>query len=223
MSTLVSLTTRVREKINEATASFWSDTVINNQINEGYRYYWAFITKLHESYFNKSVNISFDANAAGEYTISSDVFRVRLVSRLLTNEKVPLRYFERYDSAVSKTLGNSDYNLPSYRFNGSKIKFEPAPDFTETNAIEVEITKLLTDLSASQDTDSEYPALALDCVVLRATIKCKAIEEMVSGGGVDTAPFVADLMTTEQTLKELLEQRTSQRVEVEQFGIEEDL
>jgi hypothetical protein len=219
--TLAELVTRVREKVDEATAAFWTDTVITNQINESYRYYWAFILKVYEGYFNKTVNISFDGNAAGTYTISTDVFRTRLVQRLLSNEKVPLTYKEIYDTATAKTLSNSISSLPTYDFLGAKIRFTPAPDFTETDAVEIEISKLLTDLSASQDTDSEYPALALDCVVLRATIKCKAIEEMISGTGVDTAPFVADLMTTEQMLKELLEQRTVQRVDVEPFGIEE--
>lgn len=216
--TLAALVTRVREKVDEATAAFWTDTVIQNQLNESYRYYWAFILKVYEGYFNKTVNISFDANTAGTYTISTDAFRVRIVQRLLSNEKIPLIYKENYDTITSKTLGNSTYNLPTYDFLGAKIRFTPAPNFTETDAVEIEISKLLTDLSASQDTDSEYPALALDCVVLRATIKCKAIEEMVGGGGVDVAPFMGDLITTEQMLKELLEQRTVQRVYVEQFG-----
>jgi len=210
--------TRVREKIDEDSATFWTNDVIDSQINESYRYYWAFILKLHEGYFNKSVNISFDANAAGEYTVSSDFFRARLVSRLLSTEKVPLRYYERYDKAVQKTLGNTTYNFPTYRFNGSKIKFEPAPNFSETDAVEVEITKLLTDLSSSQDVDSEFPPLALDCVVIRAAIKCKQIDEMVSGQGADLSSLERDLLTTEQMLKEVLEQRTVQRQYVEQFG-----
>ena len=47
-STLAQLRTRVREKVDEDTAAFWSDTVINSQLNEAYRYYWAFILKLYE-------------------------------------------------------------------------------------------------------------------------------------------------------------------------------
>jgi len=214
------LVTRVREKIDEDVEAFWSDTVIENQINESYRYYWAFILKLHESYFNKKVDIDFDANSAGEYTISSDFFKVRLVSRVLSNEKVPLQYKERYDTPVSTETGNSTYDLPTYRFRGSKIVFEPAPDFSETGAVEVEITKLLSDLSSAQDTDDEFPSLGLDCVVMRAAIKCKQIEESLSEGAVSLSPFERDLATTEQILKEALEQRTSQRSYVEQFGLD---
>lgn len=220
-STLAQLRTRVREKVDEDTAAFWSDAVVNNQLNESYRHYWAFILKLHEGYFTKISNISFNGNADGEYSLPSDFFKAKTVSRILSSEKVPLAYRERYDASVSKTLGNSTYNFPTYRFRGDKIRFEPAPDFSETNAVELEYTKVLTDLSASVDIDSEFPALAEDCVVLRAVIKCKAIEEMVSGEGVDANPFIADLLTLEQMLKEVLEQRTTARQYVEQFGLDD--
>ena len=121
MATLASLVTRVREKIDEDIAAFWTDTVINNQINESYRYYWSFIVKLHEGCFNKTVNISFDSNTAGEYALPSDYAKTRLVSRLLSNEKIPLRYYDRWDSAISTNLGNSNFNLPTYRFRGNYI------------------------------------------------------------------------------------------------------
>lgn len=217
-STLAQLRTRVREKVDEDTAVFWSDTLINSQLNEAYRFYWAFILKLHESYFSKTSNISFDANTSGEYSLPSDFFKARLVSRVLSSEKVPLRYLERYEGVISKTLGVSTYNLPTYRFRGAKVLFEPAPDFSETNAVELEYTRTLTALSSSVNIDDEFPALAEDCVVLRAVIKCKSIEEMVAGGGADLDPFTQDLLTTEQMLKEALEQRTVARQFVEQFG-----
>lgn len=223
MSTLAQLRTRVREKVDEDTAAFWSDTVINNQLNEAYRYYWAFILKLHEGYFNTTSQISFDANSAGSYSLPSDFFKARLVSRNLSNEKVPLKYFERYESALSLNVSYSTYDLPTYRFRGSKIIFEPAPNFSETDAVELEYTKLLTALSSSVDIDSEFPLFGEDCVVLRAVIKCKEIEEMVAGGGADTAPFIRDLLTTEQMLKEALEQKTVGRMYVEQFGEDDSL
>ena len=144
MSTLAQLVTRVREKVDESTAAFWTDTVIENQLNESYRYYWAFILKLAEGYFVTSDNIDFDGNADGEYDLPSDFFKAKNVYRLLTNEKVPLRYYERFESSVSNTLNNSIYNFPTYRFKGAQIKFEPAPDFSETDAVEVEYIKTLT-------------------------------------------------------------------------------
>lgn len=218
MSTLAQLRTRVREKVDEATAAFWSDTVINSQINEAYRFYWAFILKLDEAYFNTTSQISFDANSAGEYSLPADFFKLKLVSRNLSNSKAPLRYFERFENTISNLSSNSTYNLPTYRFRGKKIVFEPAPDFTETNACELEYTKKPTSLSASVDVDTDFPDLGEDCIVLRATIKCKSIEEMIAGGGADTDPFIADLLSTEQMLKEAIEQRTTARVYVEQFG-----
>lgn len=219
-STLAQLRTRVREKVDEETAAFWSDTLINNQLNEGYRLYWSFILKHHEGYFTTSSNISFDANSAGEYDLPADFFSVRLVSRLLSSCKVPMRNYERYDEIVGNTLGNVVYNLPDYRLKGNKIKFEPAPDFLEINAIEIEYVKKLSDLSALVNVDSEFPPLAEDCMVLRATIKCKEIEEMIEGGGADTVPFIRDLQTTEQLLKEIVEQRVTARRYVASFGDE---
>ena len=218
MSTLAQLRTRVREKVDEDTAAFWSDTLINNQLNESYRFYWAFILKLFEGYFAKTDYISFNANTAGEYSLFSDFFKARLVERVQSSQTVPLRYYERFDSPVSKNVSSSTYNLPTYRFRGNKIVFEPAPDFTETNAVIIEYIRTLTVLSASVDVDSEFPALGEDCMVIRAVVKCKGIEEMIAGGGADIDPFIKDLLTTEQMLKEAIEQRTIARQFAEQFG-----
>jgi hypothetical protein len=219
MATLAELETRVREKVDEDTATFWTQPVVNNQINEAYRYYWAFIIKLHEGYFTTTDNINFNSNSAGLYDLPTDFFKARLVSRILSNGKIPLRYRERYDYAVADTLGDSTYSFPTYRFRGAQILFEPAPGFFEDNAVELEYIKTLTNLSTSVAVDSEYPALGEDCVVSRAVIKCKEIEEMVAGGGADTAPFIRDLLTTEQMLKEALEQRTVTRQFVQPFSL----
>ena len=220
MSTQAQLRTRVREKVDEDTAAFWSNTLIDNQLSEAYRFYWAWIIKLHEGYFLKTDNISYDANSAGEYALPSDFFKIRLLSRVISAEKIPLRYFERYDNALPTTLTNSIYNLPTYRMRGSKLVIEPAPDFSLTNALELEYTRTLSALSASVDVDSEFAGIptAEDCLVIRAVIKCKGIEEMVAGGGADIDPFIKDLLTTEQMLKEAVEQRVTARQFVEQFG-----
>ena len=219
MSTTLALIARVREKVDEPLAAFWSDALITNQLNESYRFYWAFILKLHEGYFVTTSQISFDKTKIdGAYDLPADFFKARLVSRNLPNAKAPLRYFERFEDSFSTTIDTSSYNLPNYRFRGSKIVFEPAPSFDETNAIELEYTKSLTEMGAGTDDEFAGIPMAEDCLVLRAVIKCKGIEEMVAGGGVDVDPFIKDLLTTEQLLKEAVEERTTARQYVQQFG-----
>ena len=221
MSTLAQLRTRVREKVDESVASFWTDTVINNQLNEAYHFYWAFILELFEGHFATTSQISFDANISGEYTLPADFFKARVVLRNQSGQTTPLQYCERYDYAVANTDASSTFNLPTYRFRGQKLVFEPAPLLTETNAVTLEYIKTLTNLSASQDVDDSFPALAEDCMILKAVIKCKSIEEMVAGSGSDADPFISDLKTAEQLLKESMEQRTVARQYVEPFGGEE--
>ncbi len=220
MSTQAQLVTRVRQKVDEDTAAFWSDLTIQNAIQESYNYYWAFIIKLFEGYFAKTSNISFDGNTAGEYSLPADFFKAKLVSRIMVSQKVPLRYIERYDTTVATSIDFSTYNLPSYRFRGSKIIFEPAPSWVEANAIELEYIKQLSLLTSLVDVDTDFSSIPMaeDCVVIRAVCKCKGIEEMVAGGGADIDPFIKDLLTTEQMLKENVEQRTTARIVVEQFG-----
>lgn len=223
MSTLAQLRTRVRYNLNEDTAVFWSDDLINDKLNEAYRFYYNFILQAFEGYFNTTAYISLDGNSDGKYALPTNCAnpnKIRLVSRNLNSGQqiVPLRYFERFDNMVNSQISNSTFNLPTYRFRGNYLILEPAPDFSETNAITIEYAKALTNLSAIVDVDSEFPALGEDAMVLRATIKCKGIEEMVQGGGVDADPFIKDLLSVEQLLKESLEQRTSARVYVEQFG-----
>ena len=224
MSSRASLRTRVREKVDEATAAFWSDTTINNALQESYNYYFGFILKLFEGYFAKIDTIDFDANVNGEYDLPADFLKVRLVSRTLQNDKVPLQYFERFDNLVSTSVSNGNYDLPTYRFRGNKIVFEPAPNFVLSDAIEIEYIQLLTPLSDSVDIDSQLSALPMaeDCIVLRTVCKLKGIEEMVQGGGVDADPFIKDLLSTEQNLKEVMEQRSVARLYVDQYGEDYD-
>ena len=100
MSTLAQLVTRAREKVDEDEAAFWTDTVIENQLNEAYRYYQAFIIKLHEGYFAKIANIDFDGNSAGAYALPADYIKTRILSSLLSNEKVPLRFYDRFVTSI---------------------------------------------------------------------------------------------------------------------------
>ena len=223
------LITRVRGKVDEATATFWTDSVILDQLNESLKYYWAFIIKDFENYFAKQVLIDWVAsNTDGAYALPSDFGKCRLLSRVLSNSYVPLKYFERYEGAVDNSMANSTYALPNYRFQGSNIKLEPAPNFDETGAMLLEYIRTLpaivlgsvTPPVTAVDVDAEFAAIPMaeDCVVVRAVCKCKGIEEMVAGGGADIDPFIKDLMSTEQMMKELLEKRTMARMYVEQFG-----
>lgn len=225
MSTAASLITRVRGKVDEATAAFWTDTVILDQINESIRFYWAFILKNFENYFATTALINWDANPAGLYALPADCMKIRLVSRILQNSSIPLKYFERYDSSMDTGVSFSTYSLPNYRFRGAQILFEPAPSFTEAGAVQIEYIRTLLAMTLADSVDAEFAAIPLaeDCVVLRATCKCKGIEEMVAGGGADIDPFLKDLQSTEQMMKELINQRTQARENVEQFGEDNDI
>ena len=223
MSTLLQLRTRVRGKVDEATAAFWIDDVINDSLNEAYRYYYFFILEAYEGYFNTKTLIDFNANADGLYALPADCSnpnKIRLVSRSLNGGQnlVPLKYFERYDNQVNSQISQSTYNLPTFRFRGLNILLEPAPNFSEVGALVVEYSRKLPDLTDSVGVDSEFPSLGEDCVVIAATIKCKGIEEMVAGGGADVDPFKQELLKTEQLLKESVSVRTQARQYVEQFG-----
>ena len=222
-STTAQLITRVRGKVNEEIATFWSDTVITDQLNEAYRYYTSFILEAYEGYFNTTAYISFDGNASGLYALPADCAnpnKIRLVSRSIASNSqiIPLKYFERYDNSIDVKISQSTYNLPTYRFRGNNLVLEPAPDFTEANALLIEYSRALSSLSANVGIDADFPALGEDCIVIAATIKCKSIEEMVGGGGVDSDPFVKELLKTEQLLKEAVSVRTWARQYVEQFG-----
>ncbi|CAK0754730.1 hypothetical protein CCP1ISM_50001 [Azospirillaceae bacterium] len=118
------------------------------------------------------------------------------------------------------TISQSIYNLPTYRFRGAYILFEPAPDFSLANAIELEYVRSPNILSGSSDIDSQFAALASaeDCVVIACAIKCKQIDESISQGSEDTSTLLIDLAKTEEMLKEVLTQRSMGRQYVEQWG-----
>lgn len=216
---LGSIRTKVRRKIDEEAASFWSDDELDDYINQAYRYYLNKLLELSHPILLTSTNLSI---VAGTSTIAlpSDYIEARLVEHTYPNYTRPLQYVERYDQ-VNGTSGNLSAGCEyTYCFMGNNLVLQPTPVSSEvgsaTAGIKLTYFYLPDDLSDDAD-EPIFSALYHDLLVLNAVLQAKEKEEAVGNGGSDSAPFKRTLMELEEAFINSAEKPTSQREYVERW------
>lgn len=222
MSTLLQLRTRVRQYLDEPTAVYWQDVEINNWINQAYNYYYTQIAEGFDGYFTKATTLDIIATQA-LYPVPIDFWKVRLLERVFSTFTIPLRLYERMEAPNITANGNySNLYTPTYRFQGQNILLEPTPDITIVGGLRLEYLPIPTLMAADGDSpDPGYLQNWDEALVLRATLSCKQKEEAVVNSGTDAASIMAMLESWEQTIKESVELRSTQRHYSEPFGLDE--
>lgn len=222
MSTLQQLRTRVRAYLDEPVAAYWADAELNTWINQAYFYYYMWIVASFEGYFAKDILIDIVATQP-KYAIPNDFYKIRLLERVYNSWTVPLRVYDRMETA--NITANSNYSqlyLPTYRFEGQNIVLEPTPDTDITGGLRLEYVPQPTALTVDASTpDAGYLTMWEEPLVIRAAISAKMKEESVVNSGTDVGTLQSLMTNYEQTIKESFEQRTMQRRYTEPFGPED--
>lgn len=222
MSNLGQLRGRVRQYLDEITPFYWTDIEINEWINQSYFYYYMWVLQSYDSYFAKDTLINIVASQP-KYPMPSDLFKIRLLERVYATFTVPLRYFERMETAnIIANTNFSNLYLPTYRFEGNNIVLEPTPDVSITNGLRLEYIPEPIKMVLDTDTpDADYSKMWEEPIVLRAAISAKQKEEAVANTGTDMASLSALLQNYEQTIKETAQERTTARKYTEPFGLDD--
>ena len=219
MSTLAQLRLRVRYNLGEPSGEQrFYNVSINANLNESYRYYLAQLIDNGESNFTTTVSIDFVANQA-EYALPSDWVKTRMVDRVTTFGTVPLERFERYETTNITIGGNAgDWFLPSYRFRGQNLVFEPKPTFSQVGAVIHEYYAEPANLVADGDSPSTgFIETWQDMMVIRATLS--ELENKDAVGGVsDINSFRLRLQNMEEAFRKLMTGRSQARDKVERYG-----
>jgi len=180
------------------------------------------LVQAFEGYFSKDITFDIIANQAA-YPTPADFWKVRLIERVYSSWTVPLRIFDRYDTAnIIANTNFSNLYLPTYRFEGQNFILEPTPDTTITGGIRLEYIPQTVFLVL--DTDTPQPGYLPqweEPIILRAAISAKMKEESVVNSGTDLSSLSADLQTWEQNIKESMQQRSQQRRYTEPWGPDE--
>jgi len=212
MSTRAQLRARVRAYLDEAAAAYWTDDELNNWIKQSYYYYYQWVIQTFEGYFSKDTLISIVANQA-KYAVPSDFFKIRLLERVLPNQTVPLKPYDRMETAnVTSGAAYGTFNVPTYRFEGQSIVLEPTPDSSFVDGLRLEYYPQPSNLPLdTSELDPGYLEIWEEPIVLRAVISAKQKEEAVANTGTDISPLWAQVREYEQNIKEAAEQRTLNR------------
>ncbi len=222
MSTRAQLRTRVRQYLDETSEAYWTDTELNSWINQAYFYYYMWVVQTFDGYFTKDTLVSIVAGQA-KYLVPSDFFKVRLVERVYDTFTVPLRVYDRMESAnITSNSNFSNLYLPTYRFEGQNIVLEPTPDSNITDGIRLEYVPFATQMTLDTSIpDAGYLEMWEEPIVIRAAISAKMKEEAVANTGTDLGSLGMLLTSWEQNIKEAMEQRTEMRRYTESWGSED--
>lgn len=221
MSTLLQLRTKVRYNLEGQTAvasSRYRDASINDHLNEGYGQYQLDLIENGEGDLCTKVPLNYVANQE-EYALPADWVKTKRVERVVSFGTVPLKRFERYDTANVTVSGNGgDGYLPTYRFRGRNLIFEPFPTFTQTAGAVHEYYLFQPPLVIDSDSPSAgFIEPWQSMLVLWATIAELEGKEAV-GSIVSIDTFRARLEKMELKFTQSMQNRSEGREEVEPYG-----
>lgn len=221
-TTLLQLRTRVRAYLDEPAAKYWSDAELNNWVNQGYFYYYIWVAESFDAYFAKETFLNINATQAA-YPLPADLWKIRLLERVYSTFTVPLRIFDRMESAnVTSNTNFSNLYLPTYRFMGHSVVLEPTPDLSIIGGLRLEYIQEPTPLVGdSSTTADDFSQMWEEPIVLRAAIAAKMKEESVVNQGTDVGTLQSLLTQWEQNLKESASIRSEQRRYTEGWGGDE--
>lgn len=125
-----------RYYLDDNSAVRWSNSEIDNYINQAYR-----------NYYNKLVSKSYSGLLAtpallnivsGTQTVAlpSDFYQAQILYRVLSDRKVPCFYKDLYEATVLTNYVPTTFR-PSYSFSGMNLLLDPVPSTSETGGLEL--------------------------------------------------------------------------------------
>lgn len=218
---LLQIRTKARRKLDELTATFWSDDELNDYINETYRKVWQLLIDDSNRKALKTTNLSLVANTR-EVALPSDFVKARLLEHLVGTIYYPCKYYERYDTVTGDNTSPfsivGDQYSYAYSFLGDNIILEPTPFDSETSTLRLTYFYVPTELSDDAD-EPDIPTLYHDLFVLGCVIQAKEKEEMIGGDGASIAPFVSDYADLMDKFMTSISKQSQQRTYSQNFGV----
>lgn len=172
--TLLQLRTMLRRRLQEVTASQWTDATLNLNLNQGLRFMQTKIIKIDpEAFIYTDLQDSIENES--DYPVPAGTLSVVQIYKLVSGDyvsldQIPMTYLRRNE--------NTDYSNPydaGFGMRGRYIVVHPTPTVATVDFLKIEYVPWLT-----MGADSDVPELSLglhDGIVYRA--------EMISLG--DTA------------------------------------
>lgn len=219
---LLQIRTQAREQLDEDTAVFWSDSLLNNAINEAYYYYWQWLimaSSPNALYGPVSLDIVADTATVA---LPSNCLKIRLIEKLVGEDTwVPLDYYERFEDPTSAISAGWTYNgNQNFSLIGRNLVLDPIPSESATGGLRITYyfrpDRLTSDTASPND---GFDPIFHDLLHLRCVKKAKSKEEAIGGGGADRGPFLDELSELEAQFKQSIEPATQHRSYTQPYTI----
>lgn len=169
--TVGELIVKVRRKISEREAEYWTDADIISSLDEAEKEIYSELTNIGEGHLFSTTDTIDLVTDTELYSLPTDFKRIYSVERILSQsgatltdpiklDSVPYRLKDRYTGRAAPFL---------YYILGTQIGFRPVPSQSETASIRIRYQKRPSDLNESSDV-SAIPKQWSYVLVLRAAI-----------------------------------------------------
>lgn len=197
-SNLGQLRQRVRIKLQETTAQFYTDQEINESIGESYEYYSGILIETGEGYFQTVKFLGFQANIETVSVANLDppFMEVAILSRCTSNGYIPLIWNpQRFTFNSTILSGQANAYIPKAKMRGTDIVLIPQPQSDEVPVVvsgnsqtglklEYEYIPTFPVFDSPDDFtfDEQFPSLFEPMVIIYTVISC--LENKDAMGGV---------------------------------------
>jgi len=205
-STLAQLRASTRIVLQETTAEFFTDPEINAGIVRSYQKYTLNLIEDGEGYFESTFNIAL-VSGQEAYNLETLIvapnrpfFSIARVERIVQYGFIPLNPSERrIIPTYNIGTGVGDSYRPTYRMRGMALIFEPAPQFSQADAVRLGYYYLPVFPTQDTDTfDSNFSSIYEQMIIDRAAIFCLENKD-ASGAIADVATIRTRLADMENT------------------------
>lgn len=216
---LALLRANLRRKLDEESESFWSDTELDEAINDSYLDIWQTMLNAKHNGCLKSATLNIVANTA-TIALPSDFHSARLIERVIDNGTVPLWWDERFErSNYTAGVSSDDSYKPGIRFVGTDLVLEPTPADSVTGGIKLTYYFFTDRLSGSASPNGALHDFYHDLITYQSVLIAKAKEESISGGGADLGAWGAIMREKMDKFKASIETPSVTRQSIEPFDL----
>lgn len=207
--------TRCGYHLNDGSFVRYALAMVKVFLNDAYKYYY---NRLVDAGCKRILTTDdLDLTADTEtVALPSDFYFIYKLSRILTNDRIPLKYSSDLGS-VKYTSGSAtgDGYLPKYDVQGTNLLLNPTPAADETDALWLEYYPTITEMVGdSTTTATGFSSQWHPLIPLRAAYVIKSIRE-----DENTSNLERLLRTEESDFNKYISKITKQRKRTDRFVI----
>jgi hypothetical protein len=211
MSQLGDLIENVKTILDQNSQNPIDNNTIKRAISSAYKYYFAFIARYGDGYFEHSENVGITSgvNYIDLSSLSKTFHQIRAVYRVFSNRLILMKRVSLRDGEIDNFVSPSGNSfVPDYDISGIRLEIMPTPTVTEAASsttgllIKYVYAPIFPTYSSSDsfEFDSNFRTVHEPCIELRSAISCLNQKSIFSGNFDGSSGLLKELSEHETIL-----------------------